>query len=144
MLSALGARFGAREAAALASALLFLTSCGAATPAPTESHAGHETPAALSTRDRGSSDAVRINTLTAPGPPPDGMTWIPGGTFWMGCEGCGMADALPVHLVEVDGFWMDLAPVTNAAFETFVKATRYVTVAERPLDATDFPGVPKE
>ena len=55
-----------------------------------------------------------------------------------------MADALPAHLVEVDGFWMDRAPVTNADFERFVKATGYVTVAERPLDAKDFPGVPKE
>jgi formylglycine-generating enzyme required for sulfatase activity len=72
------------------------------------------------------------------------MVWIPGGTFWMGCEGCGMPDALPVHLVEVDGFWMDRTPVTNADFERFVKATRYVTVAERPLDAKDYPGVAKE
>ena len=55
-----------------------------------------------------------------------------------------MPDALPVHLVEVEGFWMDRTPVTNAEFERFVKATRYVTVAERPLNAKDFPGVPKE
>ena len=87
---------------------------------------------------------MRINTTAAPGPPPKDMVWIPGGTFWMGCEGCGMPDALPVHLVEVDGFWMDRAPVTNAEFERFVTATGYVTVAERPLDAKDFPGVPKE
>jgi formylglycine-generating enzyme required for sulfatase activity len=39
---------------------------------------------------------------------------------------------------------MDRAPVTNAEFERFVKATGYVTVAERPLDPRDFPGVPKE
>ena len=55
-----------------------------------------------------------------------------------------MPDALPVHLVEVDGFWMDKTPVTNADFERFVKATGYVTVAERPLDAKDYPGVAKE
>ena len=55
-----------------------------------------------------------------------------------------MPDALPVHLVEVDGFWMDKTPVTNAEFERFVKATKYVTVAERPLDAKDYPGVAKE
>ena len=55
-----------------------------------------------------------------------------------------MPDALPMHLVEVDGFWMDRAPVTNAEFERFVKATSYVTVAERPLDPKDFPGVPKD
>lgn len=72
------------------------------------------------------------------------MVWIPGGTFWMGCEGCGMPDALPVHLVEVDGFWMDRTPVTNAEFARFVKASGYVTVAERPLNANDYPGVPTD
>ena len=43
----------------------------------------------------------------SPGPAPSGMVWIPGGEFWMGCDGCGMPDALPVHLVSVAGFWMD-------------------------------------
>jgi formylglycine-generating enzyme len=42
----------------------------------------------------------------------------------------------------VDGFWMDATPVTNADFARFVRATTYVTVAERPLDPRDFPGVP--
>jgi sulfatase modifying factor 1 len=88
--------------------------------------------------------AAKVNATSAPGAAPPGMVWIPGGTFWMGCENCGMPDALPVHLVEVDGFWMDRAPVTNAEFERFVKATSYVTVAERPLDPKDFPGVPRE
>jgi formylglycine-generating enzyme required for sulfatase activity len=87
---------------------------------------------------------VRINTTAAPEPPPKDMLWIPGGTFWMGCEDCGMPDARPAHLAEVDGFWMDRAPVTNAEFERFVKDTGYVTVAERPLNPKDFPGVPKE
>jgi formylglycine-generating enzyme required for sulfatase activity len=72
------------------------------------------------------------------------MVWVPGGTFWMGCENCGMPDALPVHLVTVDGFWMDRTPVTNAEFDRFVKATRYVTVAERPLDPRDYPGVRRD
>ena len=112
-------------------------------PASAESHATHQTPAPVAPGGA-SSDAVRINTTAAPGPPPKGMAWIPGGTFWMGCEGCGMPDALPVHLVEVDGFWMDRTPVTNAEFERFVAATGYVTVAERPLDPKDFPGVPKD
>jgi formylglycine-generating enzyme required for sulfatase activity len=55
-----------------------------------------------------------------------------------------MPDALPAHLVSVDGFWMDRTPVTNAAFERFVKATRYITVAERRLDPRDYPGVPRD
>ena len=87
--------------------------------------------------------AVRINTTPPPGAAPDGMLWVPGGTFWMGCADCGMPDALPLHLVTVDGFWMDKTPVTNAEFERFVRATNYVTIAERDLDPKDFPGVPK-
>ena len=124
-------------------ALAIAVSCARSDAVPAESHADHQTPAPVAA-DRASSDAARIFTAVAPGAPPDGMAWIPGGRFWMGCEGCGMPDALPVHLVEVDGFWMDRTPVTNADFERFVKATGYVTVAERPLNAKDFPGVPKE
>src|SRR5678815_1653106 len=74
----------------------------------------------------------------------EGMVWIPGGTFWMGCDECGMPDALPVHQVSVDGFWMDATPVTNAEFEKFVTATGYLTIAERPPDPKDFPGAPPE
>jgi len=70
------------------------------------------------------------------------MVWVPGGTFWMGCDDCGMPDAQPLHLVRVAGFWMDEAPVTNKEFERFVRETGYVTVAERPLDPKQFPGVP--
>lgn len=55
-----------------------------------------------------------------------------------------MPDALPVHLVSVDGFWMDRTPVTNAEFQRFVKETGYITVAERDLDPADYPGVPKD
>ena len=39
----------------------------------------------------------------------------------------------------VDGFWMDEHPVTVAEFQRFVKATGYVTVAERPPDPADYP-----
>lgn len=88
--------------------------------------------------------APGVNTTPAPGPPPEGMVWIPGGTFWRGCENCAMLDALPSHLVSVDPFWMDKTPVTNAEFGRFVKATGYVTVAERELDPSQFPGVPKD
>ena len=45
----------------------------------------------------------------------------------------------PVHQVSVDGFWMDDHPVTIADFRRFVKATGYVTVAERPLTPRDYP-----
>lgn len=88
--------------------------------------------------------AAHVNAAVAPGAAPAGMVWVPGGTFWMGCENCGMPDALPAHLVAVDGFWMDRTPVTNAEFERFVSATGYITVAERPLDPRDYPGVPRD
>ena len=88
--------------------------------------------------------AARINTTPPPGPAPEGMVWVPGGTFYMGCPDCHMPDTLPVHLVTVDGFWMDQTPVTNAQFEKFAAATGYVTVAERKLDPRDYPGVPAD
>jgi sulfatase modifying factor 1 len=77
------------------------------------------------------------------GPPP-GMVWIPGGEFWMGTDDAKMSDAQPVHKVAVNGFWMDATEVTNEQFDAFVKATGYVTVAEKKPRAEDFPGVPAE
>ncbi|MCO5296438.1 MAG: formylglycine-generating enzyme family protein [Fimbriimonadaceae bacterium] len=74
---------------------------------------------------------------------PAGMVWIPGGEFQMGSED-GRPDERPVHTVELDGFWMDTHEVTNAEFKRFIDATGYVTVAERPLDPKDFPGVPPD
>lgn len=72
----------------------------------------------------------------------EGMVWIPGGTYQMGADE--FADARPVHAVSVDGFWMDEHEVTNADFARFVKATGYKTVAERPLNPSDYPGVPTD
>jgi formylglycine-generating enzyme required for sulfatase activity len=40
----------------------------------------------------------------------------------------------PQHPVFVDGFFMDITEVTNAQFAKFVKATDYVTMAEREID----------
>lgn len=71
-----------------------------------------------------------------------GMVWIPGGAFEMGSAE--FEDAKPLHTVTVDGFWMDEHEVTNAQFAAFVEATGYVTVAERPLNPKDYPGVPAE
>ena len=53
-------------------------------------------------------------------------------------------DSRPVHRVFVDGFWMDRTEVTNEQFARFVKATGYVTVAERTPRAEDFPGAPSD
>ena len=94
------------------------------------------------------------NTAQPPGPAPEGMVWIPGGEFSMGSEGksegksfCSpatVADALPIHRVYVDAFWMDATDVTNAEFEKFVKATGYVTIAERAPTKEEFPTAPPE
>lgn len=53
-------------------------------------------------------------------------------------------DALPVHRVYVDGFWMDATEVTNEQFDRFVRATAYVTVAERAPTKEEFPTAPSE
>ncbi len=75
---------------------------------------------------------------------PAGMVWVPGGTFWMGSDEPEFPDARPWHEVQVDGFWMDRTEVTNAQFAAFVKATGYVTIAERKPRPEDFPGAPPE
>jgi formylglycine-generating enzyme required for sulfatase activity len=73
-----------------------------------------------------------------------GMVWIPEGRFEMGCKDCQLQDALPLHSVIVSGFWMDETPVTNSAFKNFVGKTGYKSIAERPLEPKDYPGVPVE
>jgi sulfatase modifying factor 1 len=74
--------------------------------------------------------------------PHPGMVWIPGGEFSMGSDDPKFDDARPWHRVRLHGFWMAKTTVTNAEFARFVKATGYVTVAERKPDPADFPGVP--
>ena len=70
---------------------------------------------------------------------PDDMVWIPGGVFKMG-DGARYSEEGPERLVSVDGFWMDRHEVTNAEFESFVRATGYRTMAERnPPVAKDTP-----
>jgi formylglycine-generating enzyme len=96
---------------------------------------------------------TKENVLPPPGPAPPGMVWIPGGEFSMGAadvpggnevDAHAIQDARPIHRVHVDGFWMDRTEVTNAEFVRFVRATEYVTVAERRPRAEDYPGAPPE
>jgi sulfatase modifying factor 1 len=70
------------------------------------------------------------------------MILIAGGRFKMGSTTFG--DALPVHAVQVKNYWMDEHEVTNAQFARFVKATGYITIAERRLDPKDYPSVPAD
>lgn len=71
--------------------------------------------------------------------PAKDMVWIPGGEFLMGSTLADYPEEHPQHPVSVDGFWADLTPVTLAQFRRFVRATGYVTVAERPPDPAEYP-----
>ena len=71
------------------------------------------------------------------------MARVPGGTFRMGSDRHYREEAAS-RLVTVDPFWMDPRTVTNTEFAAFVAATGYVTVAERPLNAADYPGAKPE
>ena len=72
------------------------------------------------------------------------MVWIPSGSFQMGTSDPMFPDAQPLHKITLKGFLMDEHEVTNAEFEKFIKATNYITVAERKLNPVDYPGVPPE
>ena len=78
-----------------------------------------------------------------------GMVWIEGGTFEMGADNVqGRRDELPKHQVKLNGFYMDVTEVTNEQFAAFVKATGYVTTAEKDINwdeikATLPPDTPK-
>jgi formylglycine-generating enzyme len=65
-----------------------------------------------------------------------GMQLIPEGNFIMGATANenGFAEEYPQHEVRVNTFWMDATEVTNASFAAFVKATNYITTAERKPD----------
>lgn len=66
---------------------------------------------------------------------PQDMAWIPPGSFQMGSNSAlAQLNERPAHAVKVDGFWMDVAHVTNDEFARFVKDTGYLTTAERKPD----------
>jgi len=64
---------------------------------------------------------------------------LPGGTFTMGSDEF-YPDEQPVHECEVAPFRIDRYAVTNEQYTAFVDDTGYVTVAERELDPSNFPG----
>ena len=80
----------------------------------------------------------------------EGMIQLPGGTFSMGHSGTvptangplRYPEEEPAHDVQVKGFWIDKTEVTNGAFAAFVKATGYVTFAEKIGDP--MPGQPAD
>src|SRR3954466_12376146 len=91
--------------------------------------------------------ALRMNAQSAQQEPasrvPEGMVWIEGGTFLMGSNQH-YREERPAHEVRVNAFWIDRTCVTNEQFERFVRETGYVTLAERPANAADYPGAKPE
>ena len=71
-----------------------------------------------------------------------GMAWVPGGEFEFGDKV--YPEEQPVRKTSVKGFWMDPTEVTNDQFSAFVKATNYVTSAERVVDAKSHPELPPD
>ncbi len=71
------------------------------------------------------------------------MRFIPGGSFLMGSN-LFYPEEAPQRPVRVDGFHIDVTPVTNAQFARFVAETGHVTVAEIAPDPADYPGMPAE
>lgn len=120
--------------------LLFLTACQSSSKPKTEvgfsdSVAVCNTSSIPSRFANLKSDSTSVDKI---GEDKAEMVKIEGGTFEMGSNS--FQDAQPIHKVTVNSFYMDVHEVTNAQFAAFVKATGYVTVAERPLDPKDFPG----
>ena len=74
--------------------------------------------------------------------PHRGMVWIPAGSFDEGDNF--YPEETPIVQTHAAGFWMDTHEVTNAEFAAFVKATGYVTQAERPVDAATHQGLPPD
>ncbi len=64
-----------------------------------------------------------------------GMVFIASGSFEMGGDNeQASPDEYPKHKVTIDAFYMDVTEVTNAQFQKFVAATKYITTAERKPD----------
>jgi formylglycine-generating enzyme required for sulfatase activity len=123
--------------------------CGPTTPAAlsailaaalTLSGCGRHPPAGLS-----AAPAPRAACLTGlkppqPAPATDGMILIRGGVFQMGAKPLRREEG-PARWTRVGAFWIDRTDVTNGEFARFVKATGYVTQAERPLDPKAYPAL---
>ncbi len=81
--------------------------------------------------------------------PPEGMVFIPGGTYKRGEERkistrSTYLEEQPAHEVTISAFFLDKTEVTNAQFKKFVDATGYQTQAERGFSREDFPNAPAD
>ena len=75
------------------------------------------------------------NTTTNKKASHDGMILVSAGETMLGAsDNEGRKDEYPAHKVAVKNFWIDANEVTNKQFSEFVKATGYITTAEKPVD----------
>jgi formylglycine-generating enzyme required for sulfatase activity len=98
-----------------------------------------EAPSSTVTRLASGLPANRDNSASPSDSDFKGMAKIPTGEFWMGDSAGEFLDAKPLVKVQIKSFWIDKYAVTNKQFAEFVEATGYVTLAERPLSAKDYP-----
>jgi iron(II)-dependent oxidoreductase len=78
---------------------------------------------------------LRVGAPVLDAPPPDAPdalglpaeVLVPGGRFEMGTsvEPWALDNERPAHTVDVDAFWIDTTPVTNAAYQQFLDAGGY-------------------
>jgi formylglycine-generating enzyme len=96
----------------------------------------------LAERPKGAPAELRQCRFRGEAEPHHGMVWIPGGTYEQGDDV--YPEEQPIVQAHVAGFWMDAHEVTNAEFAAFVKATGYVTEAERPVDPATHRDLPPD
>jgi formylglycine-generating enzyme len=106
------------------------------TEKPTENKSQDSVHACMKVPSRfGATDSSQAYISSSGNNSVEGMVKIPSGTFEMGGDNNQASpDEYPKHQVKVDGFYMDIAEVTNDQFKKFIDATKYITTAERKPD----------
>jgi formylglycine-generating enzyme len=97
--------------------------------APSAEHAAHES-ISPQARSQNIADAAFLLNGSSSGE----IVALPGGAFLMGTDakdGFPEDGEGPVREVNLNAFFIDRFPVTNAAFQLFISATGYITEAER-------------
>lgn len=93
--------------------------------------------ARVDAKDVVDSGAGLDGAIEAAAPPaPEGMLWVPAGTFTMGTDRGGEEDEHPAHRVTLPGFFLDQTPVTNEAYDACVRATACAALVGRDAKYT--------
>ncbi|MCR9200931.1 MAG: formylglycine-generating enzyme family protein, partial [Planctomycetaceae bacterium] len=144
---------------------LLLCGCDSASESPANEQSAHTDKGGIATGEADGAEGAAVDgaqtasstdatdaTEASRATDPDrhaGMVFVRGGSFTMGSEGpLSRRNEQPPNQVQLDGFWIDTAPVTNAQFARFVEATGYETIAERKPDWDELkkslpPGTPR-